>query len=375
MKVLKISFVLLILLFTTSISAQIKYEGGGIGKGIRINNADDSFYLRFRTRIQVRWDFENTPATDLFVNEAKVKRSRLKFDGYFLNKDLRYKIEYDVVKGYVRDAVIKYRKGNFDFWFGQTKLPGNRERVVSSGDMQTVDRSIYNKYYNLDRDIGIQLHHSFYIGKVLIRDIYAVTSGNGIQNQKKSTGLTYTGKLEVLPMGKFTRNNDYLGSDLYREESPKLSFAFYGSLNQGAYKTKGQIGNIVDGEADLVNYGGDLLFKYSGYSFLVEGGTRTVSSADKPYFDEDGKPIFYYSGYGANAQTGYVFKNNWEILGRYAFTEPRTTDIGNKITEYTFGINKFIIGQEFKIQADITYRDELTRDPMYIARIQMEFQF
>jgi len=367
------------LLITSSLSAQVTYDGGGIGKGIRFNTNDDSFYLRFRTRIQVRWDFDNTPAQDLYVNEAKVKRSRLKFDGYFVNKNLRYKIEYDVVGGYVRDAMIKYKMGNFDLQFGQGKLPGNRERVVSSGDMQTVDRSIYNKYFNLDRDIGFQLHHSFYIGKVFIRDIYAITAGNGILHHQKSSGLSYTGKLEVLPLGKFTNKNDYLGSDLYREETPKLSFAVYGNYNQGAYKVRGQVGDIVsDGrEADLVNYGGDVLFKYSGYSLLVEGGTRMVSSGIETIYDPaTSLPIdSYYSGLGANAQTGYVFKNNWEIIGRYAFTQPRTADIGNDIAEYTIGVNKFILGQEFKIQADVTYKDEVGRDPMYIARLQMEFQF
>ena len=33
---------------------------------------------------------------------------------------------------------------NFELWFGQAKLPGNRERVVSSGNLQLVDRSILN---------------------------------------------------------------------------------------------------------------------------------------------------------------------------------------------------------------------------------------
>lgn len=371
--------IVVIIFFTaSSIHAQINYEGGGIGKGIRFKTDDDSFYLKFRTRIQTRWDFENTPEDNLFVNEAYVKRSRLKFDGYFVNKNLRYKIEYDVVGGYVRDAMIKYKTGNFDIWFGQGKLPGNRERVVSSGDLQTVDRSVYNKYYNLDRDIGFQLHHSFNIGKVFIRDIYAITSGNGIRNIEKSSGVSLTGKLEVLPMGKFTKKNDYLGSDLYREETPKLSLAIYGNYNIGSYKDRGQVGNVIsDREADLVNYGGDVLFKYSGYSLLIEGGTRMVSKGIDILYDPDtGLPVnAFYTGYGANIQTGYVFKNNWEIVGRYSFTDPTNIDVAKDINEYTIGINKFIIGQEFKIQADVTYRDQEISNAKYIARLQLEFQF
>ena len=34
---------------------------------------------------------------------------------------------------------------NWELWAGQTKLPGNVERVISSGDLQLVDRSLLNK--------------------------------------------------------------------------------------------------------------------------------------------------------------------------------------------------------------------------------------
>ena len=83
-----------------------------IGKGIQFKSEDDLFYLKFGTRIQNRWDFTNTlsegDADGSFENKAWVKRARIKFDGYFLNKNLVYKIEYDVAGGYVRDALIKY---------------------------------------------------------------------------------------------------------------------------------------------------------------------------------------------------------------------------------------------------------------------------
>ncbi len=61
---------------------------------------------------------------------------------------------------YILDAVIKYNfSENFELWFGQTKLPGNIERVISSGNLQQVDRSLLNSRFNIDRDMGIQLRH------------------------------------------------------------------------------------------------------------------------------------------------------------------------------------------------------------------------
>ena len=60
------------------------------------------------------------------------------------------------------DAVVKYKATkNLEFWFGQTKLPGNRERVISSQALQFVDRSLVNSRFNIDRGSGIQFrsHH------------------------------------------------------------------------------------------------------------------------------------------------------------------------------------------------------------------------
>ncbi len=378
MKLIKSLFVVIVLFTTNNISGQITYDGGGIGKGIRFKTEDDSFYLKFRTRVQVRWDFENIPKDDYYVNKANVKRARLKFDGYFLNKNLRYKIEYDVVKGYVRDAVIKYKTGDVDIWFGQAKLPGNRERVTSSANLQTVDRSIFNASYNLDRDIGLQLHHSFYLGNVYIKDMYAITSGNGIKDLNKSSGVSLTGKLEVQPFGKFTSKNDYKGSDIYREETPKLAVAIYGNYNMGSNKTRGTVGlPILDREADLLNYGGDLTFKYNGFSVLAEAGTREVTEGETVLYDPISGDVVnsFYTGFGANIQSGYVFKNNWEIVGRYAFTNPTSVDVGRDITNYTVGVNKFVIGHAFKLQADVTYRQIEGNNDTYIARLQLEFQF
>src|SRR5690606_14254754 len=80
-----------------------------------------------------------------------VRRARLKFDGFVHSPKLVYKIELglsnrDISGGsqftgntprYILDAVVKWNfYQNFVLWFGQTKLPGNIERVISSGNLQ-----------------------------------------------------------------------------------------------------------------------------------------------------------------------------------------------------------------------------------------------
>jgi len=60
----------------------------------------------------------------------------------------------------IRDAVMFYRPNKYwSIAFGQTKLPGNRQRVNSSGALQLTDRTINNARFNIDRDFGIQTYY------------------------------------------------------------------------------------------------------------------------------------------------------------------------------------------------------------------------
>ncbi len=389
MKKIVFLFVFMTSLCVTSIKAQTDIYAK-VGKGIQLKTENDLFSLKLATRIQTRWEFKNNLSSSYtdengnyhsspeatFENKAFIKRARLKFDGYFLNKNLVYKIEYDLASGYVRDALFKYKMNNFEFWFGQGKLPGNRERLVSSANLQMADRSIFNDYYTLDRDAGIQVHHKFKLGNVLVYDRWAVTSGDGIKNNDFAPGVSLTGKLEVLPMGEFKSKGHYKSGDLSREETAKMAFALYANHNKDAYKDRGQVGSVIGGEADLLNIGGDFVLKYRGYSLMVEGGTRSVTDDNEFVYDNNGNIVdAYYTGYGANVQTGYVFKNNWELSGRYSFTKPNETLYNTEITDYTFAISKYIIGHNFKFQGDVTFRDKLTDQNQIITRLQMEFQF
>ena len=113
---------------------------------------------------------------------------------------------------------------DWELWVGQTKLPGNIERVVSSGNLQFVDRSILNSRFNIDRDVGLQLRHKDKLGKnFVIREKIALSQGEGRNvTEGNQGGLQYTGRIELLPFGEFTSKGDYSSSDLKREPTPKL---------------------------------------------------------------------------------------------------------------------------------------------------------
>lgn len=63
-----------------------------------------------------------------------------------------------------------------------------------------------------------------------------------------------------------------------------------------------------------------------------------------------------YTGQGLNFQGGYVFKNNWEISGRFTTILPDNTFSSNDTqNQYTLGGSKYIVGHKLKIQTDLSY--------------------
>src|SRR3990170_6037525 len=145
------------------------------GKGISIAAKDSSFTMKFSTRMQTLYQGVLNSSTEDYKDRLQIRRFRLKFDGIAYSPKLQYKIELAIANSdingggipqsgntanIVLDALVKWNFiGNWSLWFGQTKLPGNRERVISSQNLQLVDRSNVNAKFNLDRDAGIQVHY------------------------------------------------------------------------------------------------------------------------------------------------------------------------------------------------------------------------
>ena len=195
-------------------------------------------------------DFEKAESSFL------VRRARLKFGGFAFSPKLTYKLELGLsnrdiggaseytnnAPRYILDAVVKWNfYKNFSLWAGQTKLPGNRERVISSGNLQFVDRSKLNSNFNIDRDMGLQIRHHFNLSdKFLVRDMFSISQGEGRNVTTGNLGgHQYTARVEILPFGKFTGKGDYSGSDLKREQTPKFSLGATYNFNDKAVKDKG----------------------------------------------------------------------------------------------------------------------------------------
>ncbi|MCF6359082.1 MAG: OprO/OprP family phosphate-selective porin, partial [Draconibacterium sp.] len=297
---------------------------------------------------------------------------RMKLNGFGLNPKLVYKMEFDVVNGDVLDAVIKWNfAGNFHLWFGQTKLPGNRERVISSQKLQFVDRSLLNSKFNIDRDKGIQLRHNFKIGNMIVREVAAVSIGEGKNYKEPSAGHEFTGRLELLPFGKFKSKGDYFGSDLKREEKPKLAMGITYDYNNKAVRSGGQLGNMLSEARNLSTVFADMMFKYRGFSVMTE---YAIKSADK---NIEGLSKGFKTGNGFVTQVGYLFKNNMELAARYTTirSDNHFSDIKDE-DEITIGFSKYIVGHALKIQTDLSRTISPIETKGKIRfRAQVEMQF
>jgi hypothetical protein len=283
----------------------------------------------------------------------------------------------------ILDAVIKYKlNSHWDFWFGQTKLPGNRERVVSSANLQLVDRSRVNSLFNIDRDAGVMMHGS-YGDEFILKPKFAITMGEGRNITKNSYGgLSYTGRLECLPLGKFEgKKADYVLSDLDRQSKPKVALGVTYNYNSGAARQGGQLGNFVTDNTteeiasnNLQVVFADAIFKYNGWSSLIEYANKWGDEK----FDENAIDNLYTTGWGISGQVGYLFQSNWEIAGRYTKTSPDNVEYSSikERDDYTLGLSKYIVGHSLKIQSDISYyynnHEADKGDVLY--RLQIELQ-
>jgi hypothetical protein len=369
----------------TTANAQTPLPYFTYGKGLGITAPDSTFSINLRFRIQNRALFETESTTDLSVTEveARVRRARLRFDGFVWSKKLTYMLQLSFSRGdmdyeslnfpnIVRDAYVQYAlTKRVSVGIGQTKLPGNRQRVNSSGDLQFADRSIVNGAFTVDRDFGIQA--SYKAERVVLKG--AISSGEGRNITTSDNGLAYTGRIEWLPLGMFTNGGDYFEGDLAREKKPKISIGLAYSHNENAIRAGGQLGSMMYSSTDIKTKFVDFLYKYNGWSLATEFMERTAPQPVST--NADGNTRFVFIGYGQNVQGGYVFKNNVEIVGRFSSVTPGNAIEGlqHKTEQFTLGVNKYLKGHRVKVQNSITqervHKNVLTKSWIYCFQVEL----
>lgn len=372
------------------------------GDGIRFTAKDSSFYMKAAFRFQLLskfdWDVRNDELDNIggLSSNFLVRRSRLKFKGFAFTPRLKYKFELGLTNrdinnknpqyfgggaNMILDAYVDWNFfGGFTLRAGQAKLPGNRERVVSSANMQLVNRSVLNSEFTLDRDIGVSLWYEKVLGEQFgIKLVGAFSQGEGRNVIAGNLGgYQYTFRTEFLPLGKFHKKGDYVGSAIYREKRPKLSIGITVDQNNQSARSHGNLGSFLPANADLETLQTafvDFMFKYQGFSMMGEYAIRDTKDRTAVYHDDKGEEVLgrYYTGAALNLQLGWMFKNNIEISGRYAKLAPTNTNIGVDENHYFLGLSKFIVGHKLKVQTDVGYMQKELVDDAVMWRLQFDF--
>ncbi len=409
----KLTLILSMVLFVAC-SAQAQHVEKKFGKGLNFYGKDSSFHVkfgfRFQSLYQAEWDVTNDELGNINSLDDKflTRRSRLKFNGYAFSPKLKWKLELALSNRDISSGAITPEQSNasnivldayadwnfykgFSIKMGQFKLPGNIERVVSSANLQLVDRSLLNSKFNVDRDMGFQLTGKQKVDgtKLVFKEKVALTQGLGRNITSGTTGgYNYTFRGEVYPFGEFKKGkDDYVGSALVYYERPRLMLGAAYNINENAIRSKQGWGGsfIADGNGDYVGKQLNTLFldgafKYKRLSVMGEFAAARTSDDDGRLFDAANNVVGQFNtGTAFNLQAGYMLNKrvstmtgNLELVGRYT-----TVDYyqNNDEDQFTIGVNRFVSGHQLKIQADMTYRAIDGKDDGLMFRLQTDVHF
>ena len=364
-------------------------EGIGFSK-------DDIFKLNLRFRMQNRVGLYSRAGDDLGVErvEALVRRLRLRFDGYVLSPKISYYIQLsfsrgdqDLVNGViaqtVRDAILYYTfNKNFYIGFGQSKLPGNRQRVISSGNQQFAERSFANARMTIDRDFGLFAYYTLEPADNFIVNLKgALTTGDGRNASIGNNGMAYTGRIELLPFGNFMDNGDYSEGDLNFEPSPKLSLAVSNSINKRAMRTGGQVGRELYSERDIETLIIDGVFKYDGWAATGEYFKRTTPNYSPITENILGNNRHVTTGQAFNFQGSRMLSEKTELAMRYTFldTDEVISSLEPDRKTVLLGSSRYLNGHRIKLQSFVGYEwipgevMSTSKDDFWVLMMQIEF--
>ena len=364
------------------------------GNGLGITSPDSLYQVNIRFRMQNRMEYIHSDGDEDKI-DGQIRRLRLRFDGYIGDPKFGYSMQLSFAAGdvgsaeegkntnIIRDAMIFYYPNkHWSLGFGQTKLPGNRQRVNSSGALQLTDRSINNAKFNIDRDFGFQVLYNKRESEkfsYILRGAISTGEGRNWTNFN-DTGLAYTGKVELFPFGDFSNGGSNFEGDMHREQTPKVMLSGAYSYNDRAHRTQGGLGDDIlgGGTANIQSLFFDAMFKYRGWSFMYSYMSR---DSDKALFynpEDISKFNYIYNGYGSDFQGSYTFPKHWEVIGRYSTqkVDKEIFDFTPNTNQYTIGLTKYIWEHAFKLQAEFTYEQQkfynLNNKNNWYARFQIE---
>jgi hypothetical protein len=296
----------------------------------------------------------------------KIRRAKTTISGWVLRKELTVDFQLSYVGGdpgatasaVLEDAEIAYdisRKGTFRVHAGQFKVPFGRQEMTSSEKQQFNERSILSGEFTRGRDQGVMLS-----GRVAGQRLdYFLGVFNGNQRNKANNDngkYQYDARVVFQPWG----DVKYSEGDFESSDKPLLAVA-------AQFESNNQWGATNTNDLDTKTLGGDVVFKYRGFSVLGEA------------FWRDRKPEVgaSFKSPGYNLQAGYLFLDRrLEVAARYAWWDPSDAIANNFRSEVDTIVTYFFAQHHLKIAGDFRLlKDEARNTTDKELRVQTQIVF
>ncbi len=379
------------------------------GTGAMLESQDGLFAMGIRARVQIRDELEfseeqvddgmgGTTTDSQVENTFGIRRARLQLKGHVFGKDNKYKAEFAFSPrdlGYdgntvSRTPLLSYyvefvQLRDLSLRLGQYKLYYSRQRVISSGNQEFVDRTAAQGEFNLDRDVGGHFFSKDLGGLGLFKYYAGITVGEGRDvwlaedfNDGYSAGAQYLARFEVLPFGHF---DDYSEVDFARLDRLRMSIGgAYAFLDNGT-QVAGYQGDAFEdgGTVDYHNAAADVLFKYAGLTGLLEFYWRSGERDVAPTPGDTGN--LPRNGLGGTVQLGYLLPGLPVGVGaRYSGLGPDGGAQESALpSEHEAGatVGWYMAGHPLKLQADYfhLWGDAYTGGAADRIRVQLQVAY
>jgi hypothetical protein len=358
-------------------------------KGFEIGTSDGNYLMQVQLRLQFRYAYprDTDPITFDDLSEAdqhifKVNRSRIKIGGNALTPWLKYYMEYELGGNALLDMRFMLEKSPaWRLKIGQWKAQYSRERIISSGRQQMMERSILNRAFTIDRQQGVSLYgHLNGQGAANFNYWVSVFTGMGRgARENDDEHLMYMARVQ---WNFFGRSLPFSGSDWEYNEQPAGILAFAAVTNRSPFTRfstsgGGQLVGFDDGEPGQYRVNQwlqETAFKYRGFAWQQEFHWKEV---------KDNINLTTRTLIGTYFQAGYFFHYLWpafpkplELAAQVAFYNPDVDLSGDLLREYSLSANWFFNGHLNKLTADVTFFKfdfpELTDQDQWRVRLQWD---
>lgn len=398
---------IIIFLFSLSLPAmaqlrptrhQVHFE---LGSGLNFSFNDSSYLFRISGMVQPYIGVSQAEGekTEQFFNS---RRSYLNFYGTAVKEKVEFFMQFDYSRqDPLLDAWVGYRPfTGFNIVMGQKQnIANNREMLLMEDQLQFPGRSILSTTFsNTGREFGVFIEQRLGKDFGFVPQV-AVTSGDGRNSfgvdsrDVDQGGLKYGARLDIYPLGYFTKGNEIAIADLMRESKPRVVIGGAASFNKGASEAVGEGHAVfmlydVNGDPMQPDYRqlyGDILVKFRGFSLLGEYNVSTATNLEGIYKEVTGDILlpteisqFLALGSGYNLQLGYVTQSGYALDLRFSGVTPEFENASSVVAENTswsVGLSKYFSGNNLKVQTAYSNYNFGNGSTQYLAELLFQVVF